>query len=173
MRIVWTAVVAIALTGSAVAQSHSDKEFMEKASQGNVAEVELGKLALQKSQNADVRAFATRMIHDHQALGKKMAPLMAQAGLKPSVSLNTEHQHLYNKLAALSGADFDKEYIRAMDEDHHEDLKDFRDEANSTKVAQIKTTVLGGVKVIAEHTQMADDLSKKMGLPVSHKGSLV
>lgn len=164
MKIVWTAVVALALAGSALAQSHSDKEFMEKASQGNVTEVEMAKLALKKSQNADVRAFATRMIHDHQMLGKKMAPLMAEAGLKTSISMNTEHQHLYNKLNGLSGADFDKEYVKAMDEDHHEDLKDFRDEVNSTTVPQIKTTVIAGEKVIAEHTQMIDDLSKKLGV---------
>ncbi len=167
MKSVWCAVFAIALVGSAVAQSHSDKEFMEKASQGDVTEVEMAKLALQKSQNPDVRAFATRMIHDHQTLGKKMAPLMAEAGLKPSMSMNTEHQRLYNKLNGLSGEDFNKEYVKAMDEDHHEDLKDFRNEINSTTVPRIKTTVIAGERVIAEHTQMIDDLSKKMGLPVA------
>ena len=167
MKASWSAVVVLALAGTAMAQSHSDRSFMEKASQGNVAEVELGKLALKKSTNPDVRAFAEHMIKDHTMLGKKMAPLMTEAGLKPSVSLNTEHQHLYDKLNGLSGAEFDKEYIKAMDEDHHEDLKDFQDEANSTQVAQIKTTVSAGEKVIAQHTQMADDLSKKMGLPIA------
>ena len=95
--------------------------------------METAKLALKKSQNADVRAFAQKMIHDHEALGKKMAPLMAQAGLKPSISLDTEHQHLYNKLNGASGAEFDKQYVEAMVKDHHEDLKEFQDEANSTQ----------------------------------------
>ena len=54
-----------------------------------------------------------------------------------------------------------------MDRDHHEDLKDFQDEVNSTQVAQIKTTVSAGEKVIAEHTQMADTLAKKMGVALS------
>ena len=167
MKAAWNAILFVALTGTAVAQSHSDKSFMEKVSQGNVAEVELGKLALKKSTNPGVRAYAQRMIKDHTALGKKIAPLLTQAGLKPSVSLNTEHQHLFNKLNGLSGAEFDKEYVKAMDEDHHEDLKDFQDEVSSTQVAAIKTTVTAGEKVIAEHTQMADDLAKKMGLPVA------
>ncbi len=167
MKAAWCAVVLIALAGTAAAQSHSDKSFMETASQGNVTEVELGKLALKKSQNPDVRAFAEKMIKDHQTLGKKMAPLMAQAGLKPSISMNTEHQHLYNKLSGLSGAEFDKQYAEAMDKDHHEDLKDFRDEINSTQIPEIKTTVIEGEKVIAEHTKMADDLAQKMGMPVA------
>ncbi|HLI77483.1 MAG TPA: DUF4142 domain-containing protein [Acidobacteriaceae bacterium] len=167
MKAVWCAVLLTALAGTAAAQSHSDKSFMETASQGNVTEVELGKLALKKSQNPDVRAFAERMIKDHTMLGKKMAPLMADAGLKPSVSMNTEHQHLYNKLNGLSGAEFDKEYVKAMDEDHHEDLKEFQKEVSSTEVPQIKTTVSAGEKVIAEHTKMADELSQKMGLPLA------
>ncbi len=165
MKRLYIATLALALTGTAMAQSHSDKEFMEKASQGNVTEVEMGKLALQKSQNADVRAFAKKMIHDHTMLGKKMAPLMAEAGLKPSVSMNSEHQELYNKLNGLSGTEFDKQYAEAMDKDHHEDLKDFQEEVNSTQVPRIKKTVAAGEKVIAEHTHMADELAQKMGVP--------
>ena len=167
MKAAWCAVVLTALAGTAAAQSHSDKSFKETASQGNVTGVERGKLALKKSQNADVRAFAQRMIKDHQTLGKKMAPLMAQAAAKPSYSMNTEHQHLYNKLSGLSGAEFDKEYAEAMDKDHHEDLKDFRDEINATTVPQIKATVIEGEKVIAEHTRMADELAQKLGVPVA------
>ena len=167
MKAAWSAVVVIALAGTAAAQSHGDKSFMETASQGNVTEVELGKLALKKSQNPDVRSFAEKMIKDHQALGKKMAPLMAQAGAKPSYSMNIEHQHLYNKLNGLSGAAFDKEYAEAMDKDHHEDLKEFRDEINSAKIPEIKSTVIEGEKIIAEHTRMADELAQKMGVPVA------
>lgn len=167
MKSVWSAVLLVALTGTAAAQSHGDKAFMEKASQGNVAEVELAKLALKKSKDPDVRSFAERMIKDHQMLGKKMAPLMAQAGVKPSISLNTEHQHLFNKLNGLSGTEFDKQYAEAMDKDHHEDLKDFHDEANSTQDPHIKLTVAEGEKVIAEHTQMADNLAHKFGVPTS------
>lgn len=166
-KAVWSAVLSVALTGVAAAQTHSDKSFMETASQGNVTEVEMAKLALKKSQNPDVKAFAEKMIHDHTMLGKKMAPLMATAGVKPSVSMNTEHQHLYNKLNGLSGAEFDKEYVEAMVKDHHTDLKDFQDEVNSTQDVHLKPVVVSGEQVIAEHTKMADALAQKMGLPAS------
>lgn len=152
------------VTVTARAESHSDKSFLETASQGNVAEVEIAKLALKKSQNPDVRAFAERMIQDHQMLGKKMAPFLTQAGVQPSTSLNTLHQHLYNKLNGLSGAAFDKEYVDAMDKDHHTDLKEFQKEVSDTQDAQLKPVVAQGEKVIAEHTEMIDNLSRKMGM---------
>lgn len=146
------------------AQSHSDKEFLEKSSQGNVAEVELAKLALEKSHNEQVRTFAKRMIHDHEMLATKMKPFVLQTGLQPATSLNTEHQHLYNELKNLSGPEFDKQYVEAMDKDHHEDLKDFRDEVSSTQDPKLKQAVASGEKVIAEHTQMIDEISRKMGM---------
>lgn len=156
--------VAVAMSLGAQAQSHSDKAFLEKNSQGNVAEVELAKLALKKSQNPEVRAFAQKMVHDHEMLGKSMAPLMAKAGVQPSVSLNGEHQRLYNKLNGLQGKEFDQEYVQAMDKDHHEDLSDFQSEFNSTKDMELKTAVHKGEEVIAEHTKMIDGISDKMGL---------
>jgi predicted outer membrane protein len=49
----------IALCGVARAQGLSapEKAFVEKAAKGNLAEVELGKLASQKSNDAQVKAF--------------------------------------------------------------------------------------------------------------------
>ena len=148
----------------AQAQSLSDKDFLETSSQGNVTEVELSKLALEKSQNPDVRGFAQRMIHDHEALAEKMKPFVVQAGLQPSTSLNFEHQHLYNKLNGLSGAEFDKEFVQYMDKDHHEDLQQFQNEVSSTQDASLKGVVVAGEKVIVEHTRMIDELSRKMGM---------
>ena len=167
MKLVQSAVVMVALVGAASAQSHSDKSFLEKSSQGNVAEVEVAKLALKKSQSPEVRAFAQKMIRDHQMLGKNMAPFLSQAGLKPSISLDTEHQHLYNKLNEVSGAEFDKQYVDAMVKDHHEDLKEFQDEANSTQNANLKVAVAKGEKIIAEHTQMIEGIAQKMGVQSS------
>ena len=156
---------AVVLAGTGVqAQSHSDKEFLAKDSQGGLAEVELAKLALKKSQNTDVRAFAQKMIHDHEMLARNMAPFLQKDGVQPSTSLNSEHQKLYNKLNGFQGKDFDTEYVKAMDKDHHEDLSDFQSEFNSTKDMDLKTAVHKGEEVIAEHTKMIDGLSEKMGM---------
>ncbi len=167
MKALGFTVVLLALAGTAAAQIHSDKEFLAKSSQGNVAEVETAKLALRKSQNSDVRAFAQKMIRDHQTMGEKMAPFLAQVGLKPSISLNAEHQHLFNELNAAPGPNFDRKYVEAMAKDHAEDLKDFRDEEDSTRDPQLKSAVASGEEVIAAHKQMIDQLAQRMGLPTA------
>ena len=156
---------AVALMGTnLMAQSHSDKAFLEKNSQGNLVEVELAKLALKKSQTGDLRGFAQKMIQDHEKLERNMAPLLRKAGVPPSTSLNGEHQRLYDKLNGFQGKEFDTEYVKAMDKDHHEDLSEFQSEFNSTKDMELKTAVHKGEEVIAQHTKMIDRLSDKMGL---------
>lgn len=157
-------VSGLAISGVAMAQSHSDKEFLEKSSEGNVAEVELAKLALQKSHNPQVRAFAQKMIHDHEMLARQMLPQEQKAGVQPATSLDTEHQRVYDHLKDLSGAEFDKEYVQNMDMDHHHDLKEFQDEIASTKDPQLKQAVEAGEKVIAEHTRIIDGIARKMGM---------
>lgn len=156
---------ALLLAGlPALGQSHSDKEFLENSSQGNVAEVELAKLALQKTHNAQVRAFAQRMIHDHEMLARQMKPFAMQAGVQPSTSLDREHQDIYDRLKGLSGPAFDKEYVEDMDKDHHKDLKSFQEEIASTQDMKLKQAVESGEKVIAEHTRLIDGISRKMGM---------
>jgi putative membrane protein len=166
-KLICTMVLAAATMGTvlhAQAYSDSDKAFLDKASQGNVAEVELGKLAEAKSDNARVKAFGAKMVHDHTMLAEKMKLYVEQAGLHPGDSLNSEHQALYDKLNGLSGEEFNKEYVAAMDKAHHEDLQMFKDEIASTHNPRLKMAVESGEKVIVQHVEIIDGIDKKMGM---------
>ena len=143
--------------------SDSDKSFIADASQGDLTETKLSQLALDKSSNADVKTYAQKMITDHAMLELKMKPFAEKAGVAPATELTAEHQAVYDKLNGLSGADFDKAYVEAMDKDHHEDLTKFKTEASTTKDPDLKKTVAQGTKVVAMHTKMADGMSRKMG----------
>jgi predicted outer membrane protein len=52
----------------------------------NKAEVELSKLALQKSENAEVKQFAQKMIQDHQKMIEQLQPLAATHGANRAAS---------------------------------------------------------------------------------------
>jgi putative membrane protein len=104
------------------------------------------------------------MVTDHTTLEQQMKPFADQLGVQPATSLDSQHQALYDKLSSLSGKDFDKEYIRAMDKDHHLALNDFTVEQQTTKNSALKQTVEQGRKVISEHTKMADHLDRKLGM---------
>jgi putative membrane protein len=154
-------------------QTEQDKIFIQRASQSDFNEIKLSQLAEDKASMPDVKEFATRMVTDHTTLEQQMKPFADQLGVQPATSLDSEHQALYDKLSSLSGKDFDKEYIGAMDKDHHIALDDFIAEQQTTKNSALKQTVQQGRKVISEHTKMVDHLDRKLGMtpPTDQQGN--
>jgi putative membrane protein len=144
------------------AVTDSDKQFLSTAAQSDMNEIKLSKLAETKASNPQVKAFAHKMVADHTRLEMKMKPFATEWGLTAPTGLDSDHQAVYDKLNGLSGADFDKEYMNAMDEDHHKALDAFTNEANTTTDAKFKRAVLNGKSVVSAHTHMADDLNGKL-----------
>ena len=69
---------AVALSALAArALDDADKSFIADASQGDLTEIKLSQLALQKSSNAQVKSYAQKMITDHTMLETKMVDGMA------------------------------------------------------------------------------------------------
>lgn len=143
-----------------------DTEFLEKAAFGGYAEVQLGQLAAKKGTAEEIKKFGHRMIHDHTALNAELKPFIEQAGIAPPTQLDKKDQDEYDKLNALSGDNFDREYISFMVKDHHADLREFRKEESTTTDAPLKAAVAKGETVIAQHTSMAVKLNKQLGGPV-------
>ncbi len=156
-----TAMLAAGRAGAEVTEQ--DKTFLTNASQSDFNEIKLSQLAASKASDPMVKKFAAKMVTDHTSLEAKMKPYADAWGLTPAASLDADHQAEYDKLNGLSGADFDKEYMTAMDMDHGKALDLFKSEVASTTDAKFKKSVAGGEKVVAEHKMMADKLAPKVG----------
>jgi len=166
----WMFVVCAAVLGGAMTAQPAkaqagdqDKQFLQKASQGDANEIKLSELAERKASNPDVRAFAKKMVKDHTQLEKNMRPYADQWGLTPATSMDADHQKEYDKLNKLSGKAFDKEYVDAMDADHHDAENLFSNEIQSTSDPDFKKAVMDGNSAVVAHTNMADDLKNKVG----------
>jgi putative membrane protein len=70
---------------------------------------------------------------------------------------------MYDTLSKLSGADFDKQYVKSMVMDHQEDVKDFRKEASTGKDPQIKSFASQTLPVIQGHLDKIKAIQAKMG----------
>jgi putative membrane protein len=155
--------MAAVLTPGLKAQAtDQDKQFLTNASQSNFDEIQLGKLAEQKSSNPSVKAFGRRMVTDHTKLTENMKPFTTSWGINPPTALSSDAQKAYDKLQGMSGKDFDKEYISDMVSDHSKDLDAFTKEVKDTKDAKFKTAVEQGKSVVAAHKNMAYNLKKKL-----------
>ncbi len=141
-----------------------DKKFIEESSLGSLAEINYAKLALQKSQDKNVREFAGKMIKDHEKLIVDMKPFAQKYDVKLSSSPKLSDDALYTKLKLESGTSFDRAYVEAMVKDHHNDLKEFMEEQSKTSDPALKAAVAKGEKVIRQHTEMIDNIAHLGGI---------
>ncbi len=146
--------------------ARQDKKFVEDSGMGSLGEVRLAKLALANSQNAEVRAFASKMVKDHTMLIEKMKPFADKMGVPPPSKLDRSMQDEYDRLAKKKGTEFDQDYIKTMVLDHHKDLQDFTKERDTTENAALKTTVAAGREVISQHSSMIDGIAHKNNIQV-------
>jgi putative membrane protein len=148
-----------------------EKIFLQKAAEGGTAEVQLGKLAVEKASSADVKAFGQKMVDDHTQLNNEMSPIAESKGVALPRKMSKADQAEYDKLGTLSGEAFDKEYIAYMVKDHHTDLREFRMAAANTSDPDLKVALDKAAKVIREHMVMADKLAREKGIATPVRGA--
>jgi pterin-4a-carbinolamine dehydratase len=87
--------------------SMADTNFILAAAQGGMTEVKLGELAATNGMREDVKDFGQMMVKDHTAINDDLKTLAAQKGVTLPDSLDAKHQAMVDKLAALTGSEFD------------------------------------------------------------------
>jgi len=115
-----------------------DAKFAVAAATDGMAEVELGRLALQKAVNSQIKDFGTMMVSDHSKANADLKGLAQSKGITLPATLDNGEQQIKEILSGKSGADFDKAYVEDMIEDHQKDIKDFQDAIAILKDADLK-----------------------------------
>jgi putative membrane protein len=144
-----------------------DKMFMRYASAGSFAEVQFGELAVTKGTSEGVKRLGQKMADDHTILNRNMQPVQDELGVRVPKKLDKNAQAQYDKLNALSGPEFDKEYIAFVIRDHHHDLDEFQREEGVTNDPNVKEVAARGEKVIYYHLRWANKLAAANGLPTA------
>ncbi len=138
--------------------SAADQAFLTDAMKGDNSEVALGKLAQQKGAAQGVKDLGTMLVTDHGAHKTTLATLAGQTGVATTDDLKAEAKTEETKLNGLSGAAFDKEFVRATVEDHKKDIAAYEKEAKGTgPVAEMAQTTLATLK---KHLETAQKLAQ-------------
>jgi len=94
------------------------RHFAQQAGMAGLTEVTLGKLAQERAQSPEVKGFADMMVRDHSKSGAELKQIVSRYNVDMPSALDAEHQKTYDRLAALKGAEFDREYMKAMVDGH-------------------------------------------------------
>ncbi len=143
-----------------------DLAFMNDAGPGGVAEVELGRLAVERGANAEIKQFAQQMIEDHSKAGEKLKKLAQQKKVTLSPEILPQAKQTKEKLAKLSGSEFDQAYVKAMVEMHVKDVTAFEAVAKTGTDADVKAFATATLPTLKHHLEMIRDLAKTMNVSV-------
>jgi putative membrane protein len=161
------------LSGAAMAQdastaktaaSSADTAFVMKAASGGMAEVELGKMAQEKGSSQAVKDFGKKMVDDHTKANDQLKQVASQKNITVPGDMMPKDKATVAKMSSLSGAAFDKAYVKDMVEDHKKDVAAFQKEANSGKDSDIKGFASQTLPTLQEHLKMIQDIASKKSM---------
>lgn len=150
-----------AATGG-IAVDEADAKFTTQAAVGGMAEVELGKMALDKSSNAQVKEFATMMVKDHGMANAELMAIAKQKNITLPSTVDDEHKKKMEDLSKKTGTDFDKAYVSAMVDGHKSTLKLMEDESKDGKDADLKAFATKTAPIVQSHLQMINKINDSM-----------
>lgn len=151
------------LATAAVAQTkQADKDsqkFIKAAIQGDIAEIDVGKLAQEKGQSDAVKQYGAMLVKDHSEHKAKAEEVASQLGVTAPTGSSLGEKATYTKLKLLSGASFDKSFAKSMVSDHQGDIKNYKKEAAKNDAAGklAKETL----PVLRHHLEVAEQLTAK------------
>ncbi|KPB77213.1 DUF4142 domain-containing protein [Pseudomonas cannabina] len=159
-----SAIAVVLSLGSQVAVAAQDADdFVEDASAKGIAEVQLGKLALdEKDISPSVKEFAEQMVKDHTAANEKLATIAKNKKLEVS-----DDPMLMDKAKALilemRKKSFDQAYANNQVVAHEETIKLYEEEANNGKDPELMAFAKATLPTLKEHLAHAKKLAAEHG----------
>jgi putative membrane protein len=141
-----------------------DLTFVIDAAPSGMGEIELGKLAASKAQSAEVKAFGQKMVEDHSKAIEDVKMLMVQKKVLLPSDMMPTHIETMNNLSKLSGADFDKEYVKAMVQAHEKDVAAYENVSKTAADADVKAFAAKRLPTLKTHLETIKGMADKMGV---------
>ncbi len=143
-------------------KKNSDGKFMMMAATSDMNEITLSNQALSKSSNEEVKKLAQMMIDDHTKSSAELKPIVVSKNVMLPTEADAKHKAAAEKMAAMSGSQFDMEYVKMMIKDHEKAVALFQKESTGGKDAEAKDFAVKTLPVIQNHLDMSRSLMNKM-----------
>lgn len=138
--------------------SSQDRNFMMDAAMGGMMEVELGRMATQQGASDAVKQFGQRMVDDHSQANTELMSIASTKGISLPTELDSKHREHVTKLSSMSGAEFDRAYVKMMVNDHEKDVSVFEKQSTRGADPDLKAFASKTLPTLQEHLQIARTL---------------
>ena len=140
----------------------TDTHFVDHAYTAGQNEVMLGRMAVERARNEDVRKFATRMIEDHSKANNELTLIVSDLRIAvPDRPLPDQDKEL-RKLHANDLKDFDRDFMEHMVKDHEAAVQLFEQGSKELKNERLKEFATKSLPTLKDHLKMAKDVRDKV-----------
>jgi putative membrane protein len=137
------------------------KAFIEAAAMGSSMEIELGKYAMQNSENKKVKEFAAKMVADHTLAKSDLIKLGQSSGILLPTDYPADVKAHMTDMMKLKGAAFDKHYADMMVNDHAKTITLFK-AAESLRDDPVKDFATKTLPILQTHQTLANELAASL-----------
>jgi len=146
----------------ALSATPAEQDFMMKAAQAHLAEIDMARIAMQKTANSDVKDFANMIQKDHTHALEDLMDLMQKKGMSQQNVLSPDAKTDIEKMTAISGTEMDREFANTMVADHQKAIEMFRDHVSIARSLDVKKYAEDLLPELEMHLEKAQKLQSKL-----------
>lgn len=144
--------------------ARTPRDFVRHAAIGGLFEVQSSQLALERSENADVRRTAERMIADHRDANERLKRIAQSKGLEVPTELDEKHKQRLDRLRNAE-QNFDRAYLQAQRQAHSEAIALFEagSQLDDEQLAGFARQTLPTLREHLQHIEQHGDAARPAG----------
>lgn len=148
-----------------IESKENDSDFLIDATEINLTEIEMGKLAEQKSTNVEIKKLGKMLVEEHMASNSEIKTMAASKNYSIPTSITKDGLEEFNQLKEKTGVDFDKKFVNEIIDHHQKAIDEYSKAAERAADPEVKAWASKNVSSLTAHIQHAkmlkQDLDKK------------
>lgn len=141
---------------------YNDEQFVRSAAEASMSQVDLGKLAEQRSQNPEVKKFAQMMVEDHAKLTEQLKQMGMSEGINLPTSVSRRDADTHRQLQTSSGPGFDRSYAQQVMADLERQTAEFKRGASTATKPALKDFAERTLPTLESQMQQAKQLTSRV-----------
>ena len=137
--------------------SARDREFLTKAAQGSLAEIQMGKLAQEQGSSDEVQDIGETLVEDHSDAHEDVQKLASDKQIVLPSEPSEEQQAAVARMAKLTGQEFDREFLREQAKDHEKDIAAFERAQRQSEDSDVQQFASDTLPVLREHLELIQE----------------
>jgi putative membrane protein len=136
--------------------------FANVVAASDMFEIESAKLAADKGASAEVKAFATQLLTDHEKSSAELKAAAAKATppVTMTPALDAEQQAMLDQLKSANGADFDRRFIDQQTNAHQKALVLLQHYVGNGDSQPLKDLASKALPVVQDHLEQVNRIRK-------------